>query len=99
MTLHRKGWHREEIKARLRQRGWSFRRIGRYYGYKDHRTPGDVLRRPWPFMEKVIAEILDVSPSTIWPERYTRDGRPIGIGVRGQYTKSGNSDNGEPHNP
>ena len=96
-TQRQKGWRRDEIKAALRQRGWSFRRLGRHYGYKDERTPGDVLRRPWPFMEKVVADILGVPPSQIWPERYSAEGKPLGNGIRGQYTKGGNSNNGESH--
>lgn len=94
-TQRQQGWRRDEIKSALRRHGWSFRRIGRSYGYKDERTPGDVLRRPWPFMEKVVADILGVPPSHIWPQRYRPDGRPRGAGIRGQYTKGGNSNNGE----
>jgi Ner family transcriptional regulator len=93
-TTKRQGWHREEIKAGLRMRGWTFRRIGRLYGYADERQPGHVLRYRWPAMEQVIADLLEVQPAAIWPDRYNRDGSPVGRGIRRQLTTGGNSDNG-----
>ena len=86
------GWSPGEIKSRLHLRGWTFRKIGQLYGYKDPRTPGDVIRRPWPLMEQVVAQLLGVPQAEIWPERYRSNGKPAGAGVRGQYSKSGNSD-------
>lgn len=89
------GWHREQIKAALRMRGHSFASIGRAYGYAQPHTPGAVLSRPWPFMEKAIADLLGVPPCQIWPSRYTATGNPKGHGIRGQYTKRAKPHNGK----
>ena len=95
MTQQEKtGWHREEIKAALRMRGWPFARLGRKYGYAQSNAPGQVLRLNWPFMEKVVADIIGVPPSQIWPSRYTAAGEPKGYGIRGQYIKRRNPHNG-----
>lgn len=92
---HTVGWHREEIKAAIRMRGWSFARLARKYGYAGPGTPSDVLRRVWPGMEKVIADIIGVPPSKIWPDRYTVAGDPKGYGIRGQYIKRRGAHNGK----
>ena len=89
------GWHREEIKAALRMRGWSWARLARHYGYSGRGTPSDVLRRSWPFMEKVVADIIGVPPCQIWPGRYTAAGDPKGYGIRGQYIKRRAAHNGK----
>jgi lambda repressor-like predicted transcriptional regulator len=31
---------------------------------------GKALKRPWPAMQKIIAEAIGVPPETIWPSRY-----------------------------
>jgi Ner family transcriptional regulator len=93
----RQGWHKEDIKAELRKRGWSFARLGRLYNYRQPGQPRHVLRQRWPAMEKVIADILEVQPATIWPDRYKADGTPIGTGIRRTptFTTSAKSDNGK----
>lgn len=57
------------IKAMLELRGSSFAAIARELGV----TRGAVRRvqdRPYPKMERAIAEKLGFTPKDIWPERY-----------------------------
>jgi Ner family transcriptional regulator len=91
----RHDWHWEDIKAALRKRGWSFNRIGRKCGYNRADTPRVVLAKPWPVMERTIADIIGVQPSEIWPSRYRADGTPKGRGIRGEYSKFRFSGNGK----
>ena len=89
------GWHIEDIKAGLRKRGYTLARIGREMGHKDPRTPGYALRHRWPLVERRIADILEVHPAEIWPDRYKADGTPIGRGIRRQVTTSDDCGNGK----
>ncbi|RTL99795.1 transcriptional regulator [Ancylobacter aquaticus] len=38
---------------------------------------GKALRRPWPTVERIIAQFLGENPQHIWPSRYHRSGVPI----------------------
>lgn len=72
----------EWIKYQLRLKGYTLARLGREIGV-DRCTPGHALRRPYPKMERAIAEKLGMHPMDLWPERYTPDGqsnRPRGRG-------------------
>ena len=94
MQEPKRGWHPEQIKAALKMRGHDFSSIGRCIGYSWPGTPNKVLRQRWPGMEQIIADLLGVHPSDIWPERYRLDGSPAGRGVRKAYPKfpkAGNS--------
>lgn len=71
-----KDWHRADIKGALEKRGWTFARIARMYGYQITSTP-DVLRRRWPVVERIVADIIGVEPWEIWPNRYDDQGRPL----------------------
>ena len=44
--------------------------------------PSMVKYKPWPAMEKTVADIIGVHPMEIWPSRYKADGSPVGIGIR-----------------
>ena len=72
----KRGWSREQIKAGLRDKGYSLASLARLHkrgrGYFSL-----VLIQPMRKGEKIIADILDVHPSTIWPARYGSDGRPL----------------------
>ena len=41
-----------------------------------------VKYKPWPAMEKIIADIIGVHPMEIWPSRYKADGSSVGYGIR-----------------
>lgn len=84
----RQDWHWEDVKAALRKRGWTINRIGRERGYSHPDSPRRVRLKPWPLMERVIADLLDMQPREIWPSRYNADGTPKGRGIRGEYSKS-----------
>lgn len=77
-------WHPADIKAELEKRGWSFARIGRTYGYA---LPGPnmVLRKPWPVLEQIVADILGVHPADIWPSRYDQQRQPRHVDRRSFY--------------
>jgi len=75
-TSSAEDWHPADIKAALAKKGYSFARIAREKRYASN-APNMVLRKPWPIMEKIVAKILGVRPSLIWPTRYDRRGRPI----------------------
>jgi Ner family transcriptional regulator len=68
-------WHPADVLAALKKRGQSLAGLSVAHGY--HPTAaGKALKRAWPTMERIIAAALNLSPATIWPTRYDRDGRP-----------------------
>ncbi|WP_332117278.1 helix-turn-helix transcriptional regulator [Azorhizobium caulinodans] len=69
-------WHREQIKAAVRMRGLCLSQLSEDAGYE----PSSIYRalvRPWPAMERVIANALGCQPQDIWPSRYDRAGNPL----------------------
>lgn len=65
----RKDWHHADIIAALRKQGTSMAAVSREAGLCSS-TLANVLNRPWPRGEWLIAEALGVHPATIWPSRY-----------------------------
>lgn len=63
------GWHPEQIKAAVRMRGITLSELARRHGYGADACRL-ALRRPWPRVERIIADELGVPPSQLWPERY-----------------------------
>ena len=68
-----KGMHREDIKASIRKRGWTLVQIDRCYGLTKGSTQC-ALWHPHFHGELAIAEILQLSPRQIWPERFRQNG-------------------------
>ena len=66
---------REWIKFQLRVRGSSLSALARELGVTRH-APRLALVKPYPKMERVIAEKLDMRPEQLWPERYDENGQP-----------------------
>ena len=66
---------REWIKFQLRVRGSSLSALARELGVSRH-APRLALVKPYPKMERVIAEKLGLKPQELWPERYDENGRP-----------------------
>ena len=64
-----KKWSKERIKAKLRDRGVSLAALSREHG-KSRNYFTMVLNSPLRHGEKIIAEIIGVHPSEIWPDRY-----------------------------
>lgn len=65
----RTDWHTADIIASLRKRGTTLAAVSRAAGLSSS-TLANVLCRPWPKGEKIIADTLEVHPSVIWPSRY-----------------------------
>ena len=69
----RADWHPADVLAALKKRGKTLAGLSVQHGY--HPTAaGKALKRPWPALEAIIAEALDVQPAVIWPSRYSADG-------------------------
>lgn len=68
-------WHPAYVVAALRERGLTLRRLSLDSGYAAQ-TLQQVLRRPWPKAERIVAAAIGVSPYVIWPSRYNPDGIP-----------------------
>lgn len=71
-----KDWHREDIKAAVRKSGATLRSLALLEGY-DAGAFTQALRRPWPAVEKIIADHLKRRPQDIWPSRYDSKGEPL----------------------
>lgn len=67
--------HPADLKALLEKRGLSLAQVSRAAGYSPT-AAGRALRTPWPALEEVIAEALDLEPMQIWPSRYDTSGIP-----------------------
>ena len=78
-------WNNADIKSELEKEGWSLRQLSFSRGYKTNAAQ-TALHRPYPKMERIIADILGVRPDEIWPDRYIdgvpsrKSGRPIRAG-------------------
>ncbi len=66
---------REWIKFQLRVRGSSLSAIARELGVTRH-APRLALVKPYPRMERAIADKLGLKPMELWPERYDENGQP-----------------------
>lgn len=56
--------------------GWSLRQLGFHHGYTSDSALSEVFRRPWPKVERIIAETIGCRPEVIWPSRYDSAGNP-----------------------
>ncbi|EFM88716.1 putative transcriptional regulator, Nlp [Actinobacillus pleuropneumoniae] len=72
-------WHRADILAELRKKGWSLRSLAKA-GNVSHNTLKSVLDKPYPKMERLVANAIGVAPEVIWAgrtaERIERNRRP-----------------------
>ncbi len=71
-------WHPWDIKAALGKKGYNLSRIARENGYCIT-SPSDALRRSWPAMEQIFADIIGVKPWEIWPSRYDINNQPLAL--------------------
>ncbi len=67
--IERHDWHKADIIAALKKRGTSLAAVSREAGLASS-TLANVLHRPWPKGERIIATFLNCEPSEIWPSRY-----------------------------
>ncbi len=78
-------WDRADIAAALKKLPGrpSLRAFSRQHGLSATSTEV-ALRRPWPRVERLIADALGLEPWDLWPSRYTRAHQPR----RGRHTPS-----------
>lgn len=69
MTVKRKDWHRADVVAALKKRGWSVRSLSIASGLAPS-TLGTALQCPYLKGEQIIANAIGVSANEIWPSRY-----------------------------
>ena len=67
----RRAW----IKYQLELAGYTLSSLARELGVSRH-APKLALDRPYPRMERAIAEKIGVAPHVIWTERYDENGLP-----------------------
>ncbi len=67
--------NRHDIVAAIKKRGGSLRQLSLTNGYSADALR-NVLTRPWPKAEAIVAAFLETPPQVIWPTRYHPDGRP-----------------------
>ncbi|NPD01900.1 helix-turn-helix domain-containing protein [Brenneria sp. hezel4-2-4] len=82
-------WHQADIIAALRKQSTTMAALSRSAGLSSS-TLANVLTRPWPKGEWLIAEKLGIYPAEIWPSRYyDSEGRLIDrkIKIRGKRAK------------
>lgn len=63
--------HPQDILAALRKRGHTATGLSTANNL-DRTAVSKAARRPWPKVEKIIADALEVKPSEIWPTRYAQ---------------------------
>lgn len=70
-------WHRADVMAALRKtpEKWTLRGLALAHGYS-RSAVSEALNRPWPAVERIIADALGLEPWDIWPSRYNADGTP-----------------------
>lgn len=66
----------EFIRSRLRIAGWSCRKIDHAYKLK-RGTASITLVYAHEAGERAIADVLKVSPASLWPLRYDEDGKRL----------------------
>ncbi|MBX9594205.1 MAG: helix-turn-helix domain-containing protein [Roseomonas sp.] len=71
------GWHREDIKGELRKRFGPITVLSRAWGYGPAAITSTLLRPDFsPAIEQRIADALELTPHTLWPERWLPNGTP-----------------------
>lgn len=65
----------EWVKYQLRSQGSSFKKLSCELGVTDNAVI-NTKYLPYPRMERAIAKKLGLTPQTIWPERWNKDGSP-----------------------
>ena len=66
----------EWIKFQLRVRGTCFADLARIHGLNE-RAIRNAKQRPYPRVERAIADALGLKPQQLWPERWNANGSPI----------------------
>lgn len=72
--MARRGWHRERIKAALRERGETLQALATRWGYHRASVSNALIRPDCPGIHQRIAAELGVSPHILWPQWWSPDG-------------------------
>jgi Ner family transcriptional regulator len=64
-------WHRADIVAELKKKGWSLAALSRQAGLSPN-TLKTALATPYLKGEKIIAAAIGVPAERIWPSRYAK---------------------------
>lgn len=74
MSSKRRDWHKAKIKYHLELAGKTLRQLARENGYTDETCIAKALKYKYPKAERIIAAVIGVDPSEIWPSRYNTVG-------------------------
>lgn len=69
-------WHPKDVISALAKRGHTLTSVGNAHGIPQTQM-SYALRKPLRRPERLIAEAIGVSPSEIWPDRYSIAGTPL----------------------
>lgn len=75
-----KDWPRDKIKRAIYSTGYTLKSLSIAYGYRSVDAAAQALQRPYPKIERMIAQCIGEKPETIWPSRY-----------QGKYSPSSNA--------
>jgi Ner family transcriptional regulator len=56
---------------------WTLRRLSIASGYSANAVGIALRHRPWPAVERIIADALGMQPWDIWPSRYNPNHKPL----------------------
>lgn len=66
----KRDWHPADIKAAIAKKGATMADLARHHGYTTATSFYNAMRIPYPKVERIIADFLDMRPEDIWPSRY-----------------------------
>jgi len=69
-SAHRRLW----VNYQLKLRGKTFSSVARAHGLSSGSVVAQVFDRPYPRMERIVAEEIGLTPNQLFPERYRPDG-------------------------
>jgi Ner family transcriptional regulator len=69
-------WNPWDIKAALGKKGYTLTRVALENGFC-RTSPSESFRKPWPKMERIIADVIGMEPWDIWPSRYDDNHKPL----------------------
>lgn len=72
MKKNTANWHRADVIAALKKRGWSVASLSRAHGLASTTLRGALGREDYPKGERIIADALGMKPEEIWPERFEK---------------------------
>jgi len=63
-------WSKARIRFAVHDRGLTFKGLTLASGYRSVDAVAQCLHRPYPKVERILAEAIGERPETIWPSRY-----------------------------